>query len=720
MPPKRPSGGEKFKSKIEKGIERAMPAERVKDLKKDVVEKTKKSNALKRKVKEAIKKSFTNKETQDLAITTAEKQQIYKKVLSTLSSKFGGTEKAKAMLRGFGIKSARDLMQKIGLSRVAEQRTYKHYSYAAKKGPGVCFRDYDKIIDQPWGKKVLKQAFNNKHEYAFAFADKFKKEPEFAKKLLLNAAAKSPKLAFYYVEKFKHMEGAEDVLQKSVTCMETTDIAFEGFNKYADMPWAVNILISATEKNRDDAFLHLSKYKKSPEASQVLLTAISQMEDTEELFRNIDEKLKGVEGIKNVLSIAAIKNPNAAIVNFDKYSDIDDPGFVIMTAISSIADTNMIFYTIEKFAGLKEYGNILMQAALKGADADAVFDAYYEFKNIPNAIPIVMIAIHNSPETVFRRQDILGEMPKKEAANLLNTSIFTNPDLAFKNIDTILKYDKSGRQFLTAATKNPILIYENLSKLEGKISQLVSDEILETAFQSLKPADYMSLKKIKIIGPHLTKEQIRTIKDKRKQCREFADTFLEQNINTAAEGYYQSRSSSKMRETLFKDKGLQDILKIKSEWIEVPETSNLQPVQARAMIARNLYTDGIPVTKENVQKELKRIIEERNAIKNTYVFNGRNVIHVAQNETSYGKNVFGKKGTLRAISEQSGSMEALRCQPTKEQIKVFKQNLIKRIADTKPPLTFYYSGHGSGKTVELIHTGKFKLSLTPADLAKAF
>ena len=719
MPAERPSGGEKFKAKIEKGVERALPAERVKDLEEKVDEKTKEKNELKKKVKEAVKKGFTNKETQDLAITAAEKQQIYKNVVAILSNKLGGTEAAKDLLKGFNIKSAGDLMRKVGLSRISEQRTYEHYSYAAKKGPGVCFRDYDKIVEQPWGKKVIEKAFNNKHEYAFAFGDKLNKQPEYAKDLLQRATAKSPKLAFHYVEKFKNVEGAEDILENAISRMDKTEMAFEFFNKYADMPWAVNVLKFATEKNRDDAFIHLSRYKKSPEASQVLLTAIEQMEDTAEFFRNVDEKLKSVQGIENVLAIAAIKNPDAAIVNFDKYSDVDDPSLVIKTAISFMTDVSMVFYSVEKFIGIKGCSDILMQAALKTNNADAVLDAFYEFKEMENSVQILMIAINNSPETAFKRPDILGELPKEEASNLLNTAVFANPDLAFKNIDTILKYDESGKAFLTAATSNPMLVYKNLPKLIGKIPQSAEDEILKVAFQSLKPSDYMSEKNLKIIAGHLTNEQIQILKGKIKDCRQFADKFLEQNIKAAASGYYEFRSSSKMRGTLLEDEGLQDILKVKPEWIKVPKTSDLQPVQARAMIARNLYTDGLPVTKENVQKELNRIVEERNKLKDKYIFKGRNVVHVAQNEKYSGKNVFGKKGTLTAINEQSESVQALRCGATKEQVKEFKKELVDRIANTQPPLTFYYAGHGSGKSVDLISRKGLKLTLTPADLALA-
>jgi hypothetical protein len=720
MPPKGPSGREKFKSKIEKGVERALPAERVKDLEEKVKEKTEERNKLKKTVSESIKKGFTNKETQDLAITAAEKQQIYKNVLASLANKLGGANEAKDLLKSFNIKSARDLMQKIGLSRIQEQRTYEHYSYAAKKGPGICFRDYDKIVEQPWGKKVIEQAFNNKHEYVFAFANKLNKNPEYAKDLLQRATAKSPKLAFHYVEKFKNMDGAQDILENAITRMDKTDLVFEAFNRYADAPWAINVLKFATEKNRDDAFLHLSRYKKSPEASQVLLKAIDKMENTAEFFRKVDEELKSVQGIANVLAIAAMKSPDAAIVNFDKYSDINNASSVIRGAIISMADTSMIFYSVEKFTGIKGGSDILMQAALKGPDADAVLDAYYEFKDLPNAVPILMIAISKSPETAFKRSDILNELPRKEAANLLNAAIYSKPDLAFDNIDTILKYDEFGKLFVNLATSNPMLIYKNISKLEGKIPQSTGNEILKVAFQSLKPADYVSVENFNVIRKYITKEQYAILKKKFTQYREFADKFIAQNLETAASGYYaRSRSFDEMRADLLRDESLKNVLKVKKEWIEIPLNSYLKPVQARAMVARNLYTDNIPVTKRNVQIELDRIITERNKLKNTHIFKGRNVLHVAQNDEYHGKDVFGKKGSVEGIKKQSGSMKELRCGASKEQVKAFKKDLKDKIANTKPPLTFYYSGHGSGDSVNLISRGDLKLKLTPADLALA-
>ena len=94
-------------------------------------------------------------------------------------------------------------MRKIGLSRISEQKTYEYYKYSAVKGPGVCFRDYDKIITQPWGKKILEKALQTNPEYAFVFAHKFTKLPEYGHDLLMQASDKKPMLAFYYVERFK-------------------------------------------------------------------------------------------------------------------------------------------------------------------------------------------------------------------------------------------------------------------------------------------------------------------------------------------------------------------------------------------------------------------------------------------------------------------------------------------------------------------------------------
>ena len=85
MTPEGPSQGEQFKAKIEKGVDRALPAEKVKDLKDKIKTETEKSNRLKKKIKEAIKKGFTAKATQDLAITPAEKQQVFKNVTSSLA-----------------------------------------------------------------------------------------------------------------------------------------------------------------------------------------------------------------------------------------------------------------------------------------------------------------------------------------------------------------------------------------------------------------------------------------------------------------------------------------------------------------------------------------------------------------------------------------------------------------------------------------------------------
>lgn len=722
MATKRPSSEPQFKDKIDAGIEKAFsPQEQLEGLEKELQEKIEKTNKLKKKISEQIKKAFTPGKTEDLAITREEKNKIF----NTLNN----SPEGESLLKYFGINSMKDLMRRIGLSRIEEQRNYEHYNYSAEKAPGICFRDYDKIVDEPWGKTVLEKALKNGPEFAFAFADRLTQNPEVAKDLLIRAAGKAPQVAFRHAEKLNNIQGANDVLIEALNTADKTDVAFTSFSRYKDIDDSTKVLEHAVDKNYTDAFLHLSQYKGETEASQVLLKAIRKAEDISNFFETTDTDFKEIPDIIQVLGVAVLKDAKAVISHLDKYDDIK--GATSILQFAAYTEPEYVLTMLDKWQNLEGAQSVLLTAAttISGENAPymlvALVNDNFDLQIIKdNTFPILMTAINQKPDIIFGDKVTIT---KEYHSMLAKTAAFAKPELAFEHKDKIIKLENAEEIIAIAAKKNPLLLYENLNDLKSSLDENAIQNISRVAFNNLKPGDYTSVDKVKIISPHLTGEQKEEILSKIKQCQKFAEEFLEQNINTEQSGRYASKNLPEMIKDLFADKSLQNILQVNPKWIKLPDVSNIvswipTPAEARAMVARNLFTAGLPVTKENVTAELNKIISERNKLTDNYIFKDRNVLHVAQPEKIRGQNNFGREGTLNAIKGQSKSMQNMRMKSDADlqKIKNFKEKMIKKIADTSPPLTYVFSGHGSKKNgLALVKSNDVSSIFTPADMARA-
>ncbi|TSC58347.1 MAG: Uncharacterized protein Greene041619_571 [Candidatus Peregrinibacteria bacterium Greene0416_19] len=213
-----------------------------------------------------------------------------------------------------------------------------------------------------------------------------------------------------------------------------------------------------------------------------------------------------------------------------------------------------------------------------------------------------------------------------------------------------------------------------------------------------------------------------------------------------------------VKEKLAGDPALRSVLSVRDEWIDwkrvglsipsSPKSDDLdriadiynKQVQMRAMIARNLFFQGLEVTQETVQTEMERIMKAREKYRDVTLFQGRNVLVAAHRETlpkekeqkSGDRYRFGKRAVIESIRKQGGLLPEqsfIRPEETDESGQDAKRRILERIRTLRPPATFVFDGHGSPKALYLsdgepqdkgFHEKKHTSKITVAELADAF
>jgi hypothetical protein len=153
----------------------------------------------------------------------------------------------------------------------------------------------------------------------------------------------------------------------------------------------------------------------------------------------------------------------------------------------------------------------------------------------------------------------------------------------------------------------------------------------------------------------------------------------------------------------------------------------LQLIQLKAMIARNLAFQALPVTAENVSKTCEEIIETRNMFKDVPLFKTRNVLYAANNETlketyPHGDtHRFGKTANVEAIKEQQknaqGTLTFVRAENSDTDAQRAKKTILDAVVTMRSPMTFYFEGHGLAHNLELTASGN--VHITDEELANA-
>ncbi|MBT4119855.1 MAG: hypothetical protein HOG89_02040 [Candidatus Peribacter sp.] len=263
----------------------------------------------------------------------------------------------------------------------------------------------------------------------------------------------------------------------------------------------------------------------------------------------------------------------------------------------------------------------------------------------------------------------------------------------------------------------------------SKLGQPLANELVTIA---LNNADEKVLKKIlqdldKYEHIRKTFSSPQQLEQFTKECERRLEKYRIAKILTRAS--YGEELPKKMRE-LWEDPALSNILEVKDEWIPKDHplmkqsskggNEELALIQMKAIIARNLYFTKLPITKENVQKEFERVAKEREALRSTPLFQGRNVVFGAHEEVMHeerrikesgDKHAFGKEALVTAMQKQIGpdgsftlirpELDTVAEEDKIENLTQAKQKILDQIRTTPPPFTFVFDGHGGPDAIYL-------------------
>lgn len=139
-------------------------------------------------------------------------------------------------------------------------------------------------------------------------------------------------------------------------------------------------------------------------------------------------------------------------------------------------------------------------------------------------------------------------------------------------------------------------------------------------------------------------------------------------------------------------------------------------IQAKIMIARNLYFQEAPATRESVRSEYSRILRLRQHYRGLPLFSSRHVVYASSDDRveSSGSYAFGRLPTRRYIEKQGAALTFLRDGETPLGAGAQRQRLATLLEDS-PSLTFLFEGHGRGDALKL--TGKLTADAFAATIA---
>lgn len=197
------------------------------------------------------------------------------------------------------------------------------------------------------------------------------------------------------------------------------------------------------------------------------------------------------------------------------------------------------------------------------------------------------------------------------------------------------------------------------------------------------------------------------------EVRSFMNSDWVEDLSASGLTLTRETHNESMRTGVWQDPALAEFRRVDEAWIDwspLPQDPARLPglkIQFRAMIARNLYFTGQPVTRDTARAEFTRILETRERIGKTPLFAGRNVLLAAHGEpldrARFGKapagekNSFGTDGLAAAIRAQQGkgrSFERIRAENL-ERTADTKKQILASLRTGAVPFTFYFDGHGS-------------------------
>lgn len=299
-------------------------------------------------------------------------------------------------------------------------------------------------------------------------------------------------------------------------------------------------------------------------------------------------------------------------------------------------------------------------------------------------------------------------MHKPYAKHVLLIATNYNPKYALKHSEKFKNTPFAKEVLLVAAERETW--YTVLTYLAFK-DQPWAKEVLMTAIKNLGSHETYDLKETLLSLSYLKNSDKKlfelikkTLEPKSKKLKEIVDSLMENIIKIL-----KPKDVEEFRIKLLSDPALKNILKISDTWIQPMPSSKRKLIKFKVMIARNLYFKGLPITKQNVQNEFKNIREYISAYSSLPLFLNRNVVFVAHNEKIGKKkrNRFGTDATINSIKGQSENFNLIRPKDTLPSLKRKKAQMLNLIANSPPPFTFVFDGHG-GPNALYLSEGKIK------------
>lgn len=182
---------------------------------------------------------------------------------------------------------------------------------------------------------------------------------------------------------------------------------------------------------------------------------------------------------------------------------------------------------------------------------------------------------------------------------------------------------------------------------------------------------------------------------------------LELYLGTVRSGKYLAggaklRSSASRLRRLERDPALAPFARIEARWIaeaagsETLFETSRELVQAKVMVARNLYFQGVEPSARTVAREVEHILEQRRRFATTSLFEGRDVVFAAsadRTRDSRKRNLFGRAVTQSQIERTGGRLTFFQSPNGREKAGLRRQ-LSREVASGSAPLTFVFEGHG--------------------------
>jgi len=556
---------------------------------------------------------------------------------------------------------------------------------------------------------------------------------EFPKPFDFYSSTPDPYEVFSRIKEIKNDPRIRDYLLILINNLNSKSLAgkyaFDFYEDYKEKPWAKDIFIAAARHYPQCTIKFRKEFENEPWAEKVYINAIRG--DYMYAIFLVKEllKYKWYEEVMLELSKKKEELIASSIIYSCKYfKDMPWAKKVLFNALEN--SPGSFFYSIESLLSLPYAKELALISAEKEPLAAVI--GLKNFYKQPWAKEVTEIALKSNPEFFFHITPfelINGCTWLEDMAKSLAKKI---PKDFFIFADKINKLKISEDLFIIAAQNDPEATFELFdSDLYKKIPN--AKDILTIAGTHMPESSNLYFNPLfENLLKYITNDFVKKeLQERIKKAYEITDIYLQRAINSdKRRPLRQKIGIMEIRGWFSLDKALKHVLAIDGQWLKPYPKTKYDQIQFKIMISRNLYFQNETPTKQNIQKEYLRILNEKNKYKNLPLFKDRNIVFAAHNETLRGRPLFGREATIDAIKTQGAkSVTLLRPQANLESVNKIKNEILKKIIETPSPATFYLDMHGGLNGVYLsdgnIYKGKPKETnntrkITTRELAEAF